>query len=394
MRNFRIIPPITNRNKKRKHTRLLIILLILLPVILWSVKFFFQTLEFLTVENMIDNNKQEKHTLESPSINLLNLNPQEQINYFAEKNGILSKLVRYRKRGELVDIHFPLNQAEVEPTYINFQLTKFLTSLQWTQTSGEEIERNTQLLAFIPPNDNFTYRFRLYYDQSHAYPPRKQKICVIIKGFGEMEYKNLEQWLTINNNLVYSVLPINRISTMNAKALYHKNLEFLLELPLENAGYPIVKTESYAIFAHYSGNKINSILRTFYRRLPKSIGVITHQGSLITTDKSIMPLILKFIKKKNGYFIDDKSNETSIAFSMAQDMMIPSFEKTITFIPRLYQNDIGNIRLSNELNTLQNNPLLITLEKPDQLTFDFVQKLLQLIVQQQDKYELVRISEL
>jgi polysaccharide deacetylase 2 family uncharacterized protein YibQ len=239
--------------------------------------------------------------------------------------------------------------------------------------------------------DGSTYRFRISDDRSGAYPEQKPQLAIILNGFGRLNQFELERWFTLDRNICFSVLPINRISRMNIQEIVNHGFEALIELPLEDTGHPFVTAE-YAIFGHFTDSQVINRLNQYTRLLPGASGAITHRGGLITTDRRIMPIILRYLLDRDLYFIDSRAIETSIAFTMAQQIMLTSFERSVTFAPINYQNDVNNHRLANDLRAVGRDPMIVTLQRPDDETFEFVQRLIKTAVE--SGFEIVRVSEL
>jgi polysaccharide deacetylase 2 family uncharacterized protein YibQ len=217
-------------------------------------------------------------------------------------------------------------------------------------------------------------------------------MAIIVQGFGDLNAIEMERWLSLDNSISFSVLPINRVSRTNIQQIVNHNFEALIQLQLETPGHPIIPTESYAIFAHFRDNEVVSRLDQYFRLLPNASGVITHRGGLITTDRRIMPIILNYINDRDMFFIDNRAIETSIAFEMAQQMRIPSFERSITLNPNQYTNDNNNARLLSDLRGVNREPMIVTLNRPDDATYVFVQRLIEVV--RNNGFEIVRVSEL
>jgi hypothetical protein len=328
---------------------------------------------------------------------LRNMSPEEQIYHFAETNGILRSLVRISKNRDNFDVVLHINRAEADLFHINFQLTRYLTSIGWRQVSGTQpANQSVHILTFTPPGDKTEYRFRLSFATAGAYPPSNISVAIVVKGFGELRNRDLERWLQKNKKLCYAVLPINRHSRANIQNMVNRGFETLIEIPMENtAGFQ----HPNAIMARFRNNEVTSKLDQFFRLLPNASGTISHGGSLVTTDERIMPVILNYIRRRNLYFIDDMSTNTSIAYTEAQKMMLVSYRKTITFNPTDFQNDDSNTRLTAAMRTLLNqkranndrSPIIITINRPDDHTYYFVEKL-QIVIKNLN-LDLQRVSE-
>jgi len=323
----------------------------------------------------------------------LSFSAENQIYYFAEEFGILKRLVSITQKKESVEVHLPVNPATTDLNYTNFKLTRYLRSLGWEQISGKESNnQRVQTLNFATRKDKAKYSFLIYYDDSNSYPPQKRRVSIVVKGFGTMTSVELDKWLKVKESVCFAVLPVSRLSRTNILSIVNAGFEALIQLPLEDPGFPAVFTPEYAIFGHFKDSEVTTKLDHYFRLLPRASGVITHQGGLITTDTRIMPIILNYIKQKHLYFIDDKAIETSIAFSMAQDIVLTSYEKSVSFQPSAYKNDSNGAKLKNDIRSNGKDPLIITLQKNDDETFVFLGKLIEAV--KSLDLQIVAVSEL
>jgi len=375
------------RNKPRKKNKHITRFFILLVVFIALLYVAFQLAksgdkEPKKTEHIAKVDKPQKPTKEKPQSprNSSNIPSENQIYYFAEEFGIPKRLVNIENKKDYKNVHLPINPVTSDINYANFKLTQYLHSLGWDQISGKESNnQKVQTLTWFSRKDKIEYRFLVYLDTTNSYSPEKRKVSIIVKGFGTMPPAELDRWLRIEKPICYAVLPVSRVSRSNITSITGADFEALLQLPLEDPGFPAVFTPDYAIFGHFKDSEVITKLDGYFRLLPKASGVITHQGGLITTDSRIMPIILNYIKQKHLYFIDDKAIETSIAFAKAQEIVLTSYEKSITFNPALYKNDTNNAKLKNDIKAVSKDPLIITLQKPDTDTLDFVRKLIDVV---------------
>ena len=379
----------TRKNRKREKPARVFLALFISFSILFFILFIISRVgdEDSYLIKDYDNQSQSHQNTENRLIETMTSG--EQISIFLEDFGVLPNLIRFNRGSAVTEVQMPIDRATVDLNYANFRLTKFLNSLKWEQISGvEQMRTNSHQLTFYSPRDSLTYRFRIFYDISNAYPEQKPKIAIIVKGFGTKTRSELDKWFDLDNEICFSILPKNRVSKMNMQLLVNNGFETLLEIPMEEAGYPRVISEPYSIFGHDKDALVIQKMKKFYKLLPSVTGSITHRGSLITTDRRIMPIVLNFVKEKEIYFIDDKPIETSIAYIMAQEMLINSFEKSISFDYRSSSED----KILDDLKNLNKNPIIITFQRADDEMYERIVRLVEMI--KKNGYELTRVSRL
>lgn len=173
---------------------------------------------------------------------------------------------------------------------------------------------------------------------------------------------------------------------------HNHGFEVLLDIPLEDIGYPRVACEKNAIFAHFKDNEIKKSMSGYYRSIHLAKGAITYQGSLITTDSRIVALMLDFLQRKNLYFIDDKPIESSKAYMYAQHNLIPSYEQSIKVNKQTYKNFDSEANILKELKKSTRSPLVITFDNPTDEAFELLTSFIKVI--DENQFEIVKGTSL
>ena len=70
-------------------------------------------------------------------------------------------------------------------------------------------------------------------------------------------------------------------------------------------------------------------MKKMIRQFPDCIGANNHMGSLVTTDESVMRIVLEVLKKHNLFFVDSRTSNSTIAYDTAKKMMIPTFKSNL-----------------------------------------------------------------
>ncbi len=158
--------------------------------------------------------------------------------------------------------------------------------------------------------------------------PEKIPVAIIIDdcGWSKALLKELEG---INEPLTLSFLPKAPYSKELIEALEGRNFDFMLHLPLEPMP-PHQCFDKGLITTKMSDDEIN---RVFYDDvkdyLPYIKGINNHMGSLFTSDRDKMKIILNDIRKENLFFIDSMTSEKSVGFQLAKQMGIKTAKRDI-----------------------------------------------------------------
>ena len=157
---------------------------------------------------------------------------------------------------------------------------------------------------------------------------KKVPVAIIIDdcGWSKSILKELNE---INEPLTLSFLPKAPYSKELIKVLEGRNFDFMLHLPLEPMP-PHQCFDKGLITTKMSDDEIN---RAFYDDvkdyLPYIKGVNNHMGSLFTSDKDKMKILLNDIRKENLFFIDSVTSEKSVGFQLAKQMGIKTAKRDI-----------------------------------------------------------------
>jgi len=158
--------------------------------------------------------------------------------------------------------------------------------------------------------------------------PEKIPVAIIIDdcGWSKALLKELEG---INESLTLSFLPKAPYSKELIEALEGRNFDFMLHLPLEPMP-PHQCFDKGLITTKMSDDEINRIFYDDVKDyLPYIKGINNHMGSLFTSDKDKMKILLNDIRKENLFFIDSMTSEKSVGFQLAKEMGIKTAKRDI-----------------------------------------------------------------
>jgi polysaccharide deacetylase 2 family uncharacterized protein YibQ len=172
-----------------------------------------------------------------------------------------------------------------------------------------------------------------------------------------------------------------------------KGHEMLIHMPMEPLNYPKVNPGPKAIYVHDSQKDIRKKVEDYIKNLPLCIGANNHMGSLATSDTEVMHTVLSVLKQNGLFFIDSRTSQSSVAYKLAREMMIPTFENTMYLdTPNLSQEVLTEKveRLKSLMKSRDKILMISHCTSEDHYTFlkDFLQKIEVL------NLELVPVSEL
>ena len=127
----------------------------------------------------------------------------------------------------------------------------------------------------------------------------------------------------------FAILPDLKYSKLVMEMANQTGHETLIHVPMEPISYPHNDPGPNAIYVHLSENEIRKRMEKFIADFPLCAGMNNHMGSLVTSDPKVMKIVLDVVKEHNMYFVDSKTSQSSIAYSLAQKMMIPTTENKL-----------------------------------------------------------------
>jgi len=374
------------RKKKNNKFKVVLVLLIIIGI---PVAYFLLTNR---INISIDKRKPKTEVAVKELENKANVS--EAIAHAVKLLGVPDKLFRSNILNDRVYIKVGINRDELDLNYANMIITGQVQLSEGTIISGKEKNNgNRQVLEFLDNIDSQEYQVILYYASEDSYGKKKTLLSVVVDDFGNFSGELLDEFCALNPAVTFAILPdLEHSSDVMKKAAktYH---ETIIHIPMEPQGYPKNNPGDNAIFVHLSEKQIIKRMKNFIKQLPLCVGANNHMGSLATADREIMQSVLEVLKREEMYFVDSRTSTSSVAYSTAQEMLMPTFENMLfldspNVSEKTFQTKIKRLR---ELKEKHKKVLVIThCNNKEKL------KYLKRIIKEAVKmdYELVPVSEL
>ncbi len=78
------------------------------------------------------------------------------------------------------------------------------------------------------------------------------------------------------------------------------------------------KKDDYTIMTNMSSETIGKIIQRSLDDVPNAVGVNNHMGSKVTSHRQTITHVLSELKKRDLYFIDSRTINTTVAFDVAR----------------------------------------------------------------------------
>lgn len=154
------------------------------------------------------------------------------------------------------------------------------------------------------------------------------RIALIIDDFGDRWNRFTERFLELGADITISVIPGQKMSREVARQVTERRFELILHLPMEPLDRSI-RSDDFMILEGMAGRRIRDILQGSLDDVPGVQGVNNHMGSRVTSNQETMERFLTELKALNLFFVDSRTTASSLGYSLAQTMGIPSIQRDV-----------------------------------------------------------------
>ena len=194
-------------------------------------------------------------------------------------------------------------------------------------------------------------------------PPVAQKddgglrASIVIDDLGE-DYRAYKKLAAMDVPFTYSVLPFRTHSVRIANEASKSEGEVILHLPLEPWNSTNHAINHGTLLTSMNEEELRTQLEKNLAAVPHLCGVSNHMGSKFTEDHEKMEIILEAVKEKDLYFLDSRTSDKTVGYTLAQMMHLrtaqrklfidntqnqQAIEKQLQKIPRLAKRNGGSV---------------------------------------------------
>lgn len=172
------------------------------------------------------------------------------------------------------------------------------------------------------------------------------KVAIIIDDIG-YDPKIVDQFLTIDDPITFSILPFSPYQNRVIGQIRNKNREIMLHMPMEPMRFPKVNPGPGALLTTMPPRELTRHLNAAIKAIPGAVGVNNHMGSRLTTDSKQMRQILRILKQRGLFFIDSRTSSETISQGLAYRLKLPYGQRDI-----FLDNETSSRYIKNQLNKL------------------------------------------
>lgn len=156
-------------------------------------------------------------------------------------------------------------------------------------------------------------------------PERTGRIAVVIDDAG-YSLPDLEPFLRFRGRLTVAVIPALPQSTEAARRVKAAGKELLIHVPMEptngeDPGPLFLKTGREA--------EVEPLMRRFADSVPGAVGINNHMGSKATADGALMDVLMRWMKREGGIFLDSRTTAQTAAAAAARAHQVPYLDRDV-----------------------------------------------------------------
>lgn len=160
-----------------------------------------------------------------------------------------------------------------------------------------------------------------------AFSANATSINLIIDDLGYAKTMD-KKFIDLNYpNIVFSFLPDATFTPYLSNYAHQNGKTLLIHMPME--ANQEVKQERSTLKISMSGEEIFANLDYAFSRIPNAVGLNGHQGSLFTSDRESMKILMQWLDTKGLYFIDSRTTKYTQAAKVANEYKIPNISRQV-----------------------------------------------------------------
>ncbi|MDP6037972.1 MAG: divergent polysaccharide deacetylase family protein [Candidatus Latescibacteria bacterium] len=218
----------------------------------------------------------------------------------------------------------------------NLALTRLAHRLGGAILEGREDRQGNLLSLRVGLSDKNTDLITL--KRNTQLERRAGRIAIVIDDFGYQHQRLISDFCALSQPITLSIFPKEKYTDWAAQQAHRHKHGVMVHLPMEPIDYPARNPGPDAIFSDFAPERIRELTKVALSAVPHARGVNNHMGSRLTQNAEAIAAVLQSIKKQGFFFVDSMTSPKSVAFSLAQDLGIPSGRNAL-FIDPIEEED-------------------------------------------------------
>jgi len=159
-------------------------------------------------------------------------------------------------------------------------------------------------------------------------PDEGPKRMAIIIDDGGNNRSDSDRYLALDTRLTLAVLPNTTYGTYTAEEGANRGFEIMLHMPMETDSGSEEAVEG-TLFTAMGKKEILKLTNNALDQYPAVVGLNNHTGSKFTSNAKKMAFVMEVLKKRDLFFIDSYTINTSVGYETARKAGIPAARRDV-----------------------------------------------------------------
>lgn len=165
---------------------------------------------------------------------------------------------------------------------------------------------------------------------TYAEGNQKSKLAIVIDDFGN-NMKGTQHMFDLPIPITTAVMPFLPTSTQDATKAHQLGKEVIIHLPMESVNANPKWYGPRPILTSMTDEQIKEVIHAAIKEVPFAVGINNHMGSKATADERVMRIVLSICKEKGYYFLNSRTNSSTVAKDIAKELHVPYLENELFF---------------------------------------------------------------
>lgn len=168
----------------------------------------------------------------------------------------------------------------------------------------------------------------------------ESKYSIVIDDVGSSLELLDEAMKKLPKSVTFAIIPFQKYSKESALLLHKEGFHIILHSPME----ALESDQNYKvkdiIKTGMSEREVFKTLELQLESVPYAEGMNNHTGSKATKDEDLMRKVMRYLKKKNLYFLDSRTTPLTVAMKVAMEEGVPTMERRVFLDDNSDESDI------------------------------------------------------
>ena len=198
------------------------------------------------------------------------------------------------------------------------------------------------------------------------------RLAIIIDDIG-YSLERGERSLALPGPLTVAVLPFTPHAKTLASMANDANVDVIIHQPMQSLAF--AHDEAGSLTADMSIDAFKASLTRSLDSVPYAVGVSNHTGSLLTTHRDAMGLLMSEVGHRGLFFVDSRTTHHTVALEVAMDQGVPATKRDV-FLDHVIERTALEQQFARALGIARRQGHAVLIAHPHDLSLEFLEQVL------------------